>query len=289
MAIVGYDGGYALGKTSELKMFPSRMTKVEPVLGCKSKITIGSNSYYVGIGPGTVDLNKVNHDLTRVCLLYGISISTTDEAVYVVTGLPIGQYKAQRNELRDAVMTLPPFFYVNDNARTLKIRDCIIYPQGIAAVYGIQEDVIVCDVGGRTVDIGFARYVNGKIELVYSNTLFEGVIQLYTKIASTVNQRFNLSLPADYAQNILYKGLCIDGEQQDTSFLKPLLAEHIQPIVDDIQLNTPFKTTKIMLCGGGAILLERAFRNRFPKVGMVDNAQFANAIGFRKVGERHWH
>lgn len=289
MQIVGLDLGYTYTKTSNMDIFPSLCTKTEPLLGGQP-VTFDGETYYVGDGTGTVDLNKIDAEVTKACLFYALSLMS-DKDINLVTGLPISQYRTQEQEFKDMILS-NRFKSVSANGKTkmVYINDVIVFPQGAGALYSqdINSDAIVIDVGGRTVDIAYFELNKEKRKLEKSGTLYSGMLSLYTEIIAQVNTKYELSLPPKYAEHVLLNGLTIEGEEQDISFLAPTIAEHVDKICEEVRVNYPHKTTDIYLCGGGGEILYRAFDRRFKGIKLMENSQFANAIGFRKVGEAIW-
>lgn len=292
MPIVGIDLGYTYTKTSELVKFESKITEVEPLFGGK-KLKIDGCTYYIGEGRGTLELNKIDSTVTKACLFYALGkMRTGVEGFKIVTGLPIGQYKTLQNEFRRMLLdnNYKTISVDSEPEKRIYIEDVKIYPQGAGALFGqnIVGDAIVVDIGGRTVDIAYFSIQDGVRKLIKSETLYDGMLALYSTIINHVNAKHMLNLPVEYAQNILNTGLVIDGEKQDVSFLKPILTEHIENICNEIRINYPANTTPIYLCGGGAELLDNAFGKHFKNIQKFNNSQFANAIGFKKVGETIW-
>ncbi len=290
MSIVGVDLGYTYTKNSSMNIFPSKCTKSEPILG-GTKISINGDTYFVGDGESTVELNKIDHDITKSCLMYSLTNCFDGSPFDIVTGLPISQYKNQKDSFKEMInKNRRNHVLINGVEIPITIRNVEIYPQGAGALYSqcIFDDAIIIDIGGRTVDIAYFDISEHKRKLVKSNTLFDGMLVLYSKIITQVNNKYELTLPADYAEKILLNGLTVDGEKQDISFLKPTISEHVNRIFEEVRLNYPHTTTTIYLCGGGSKLLKNAFSKRFKNIVLMDNSQFANAIGFKKVGESIW-
>lgn len=282
MEILGIDIGYAYTKTSSSIIAPSRTTMSEPLLGGVPSITFRGKQYFIGIGNACFEINKTNDDLTRILMLYAICASTKDERVKVVTGLPVGQYKAQRDSLRSTLLDLSPATVIlNTDARIVGIDDVMIYPQGLLPIYG---DYISIDIGGRTVEI--IQVENNQV--TFAKTIFEGMFVLYGRIVDKLNSIYATQLRDDYAERILMTGFLIDGVQQDISFLTPILAEYVDTIVDEVKKSTPCNITKVMLTGGGAQPLFAAIKRRLPNVRLVENSQFSNAMMFKKVGMSKW-
>ncbi|HWP50127.1 MAG TPA: ParM/StbA family protein [Clostridia bacterium] len=290
MTIVGIDLGYTYTKTSDGDIFPSMCTQSKPILGGK-QITFDEQTYFMGEGIGTVDVNKIDSDVTKACLMYALGKLPANDSVKLVTGLPIGQYQTQETAFKKMILdNRYKTVVVDECRRTIYIDDVKIYPQGAGALYSqnIPGDAILVDIGGRTVDIAFFGVSGNKRKLEKSCTLYDGMLVLYSAIIEQVNANYDLTLPAKYAENILIRGLTIEGEPRDISFLAPTISVHVERICEAIRLNYPYKTTSIYLCGGGGEILKKAFERRFKHVSLMENSQFANAIGFRKVGEMIW-
>lgn len=290
MTIAGIDLGYTYTKTSNGDIFPSACTQARPLLGGK-ELLMDENIYYIGDGVGTVDVNKVNCTLTKACLMYALSLFPVTDGFKVVTGLPIGQYQTQESQLKSMILANRYKTIVAEGVkRTIIIDDVKIYPQGAGALYAqnIPGDAIIVDIGGRTVDIAYFGLSGNRRKLENSCTLYDGMLVLYLAVIGQVNARFDLTLPPAHAENILLRGLTVDGAPQDITFLAPIITAHVDKICEQIRLNCPYKTTEIYLCGGGAQILKKAIEKRLKNVTLMDNSQFANALGFKKVGERLW-
>ena len=276
MDIVGADMGYSHTKTHARFACESRITTVEPLLGHRRTLDVDGKRYYVGTGNRTVEVNKVNEEITRVLLLYAIGSSTADTTVRVVTGLPIGQYREHKAALRDMVLSCRGPIVVDGVPRALRIEDCIVRPQGVLG------NCLSVDIGGRTTDIA---YVMGG-DLVYAKTIYDGTIALSGRIMDVVNATFDLALPDDHAWSVLQKGLVIGDKAQDLSCVAPVLAEFADRLAAEITMSAA--AVRPLLCGGGAKIMHQALQKRIPSCVLVPDAQFANALMYRKIGEQAW-
>jgi len=284
--IKGLDVGYAYTKDNEKRIFRSAITQVDKIVSGAIKITIDGTTYYVGTGRGTVAVDKTDSELAKVCMLTNLAMSTGNE-FYIVTGLPIAQFKDQKEKLREALLKYRKSrVEIGGAPKEITIHDVTIFPQAIGALYSqsIRDDALIIDIGGRTVDVAFLEYDNHQFSLQKSDTWYKGMLCLYSNVIDEINRKFNLTLEPQNAERILVKGLELFGKQQDLSFLKNVIEEHIAPIVDEITLNYPASTTRMYLCGGGANLMAGVFRKHFPHLEVMPDCQFANAIGFYKVG-----
>lgn len=276
-----------------LKEFPntnikSLVTSEENILGSKLTLEYEGKSYYIGEGNFNTELNKSNKDNFLPLLLTGIALNSSDIFQQIVCGLPINQYKANKEALEHLVLNnRVKEIKFNGEPRKIIITDFKIYPEGVGAYYSLNtnDDVIVVDIGGRTTDIAYI--VDKKLKT--SSTIAVGTINIYKDIADILNTNYGLDLDILAAERILDKGyLEIDGLRTDLSFFIEILKKNLTKINEDLILKFPARTEKIVLVGGGYKLFEKAFKKRYVNSYVADNPIFANAIGFQKVGELLW-
>lgn len=282
MEITGIDVGYSFTKTHTGLMFPSRMTKTEPMLGYGNVLRWKGETYFIGTGSGTVSLNKVDEEITAVLSLYALCGTLQQEKCRVVTGLPIGQYASQKDALKALFVEKLKDTTVlyNGAVRRIIIEDAAVYPQGLLSIDG---EYVSVDVGGMTVDIAYV--VDG--EIAYSKTLYCGMRSLHSKIIDMVNNKYECKLPSEYAHRILTEGLYVHGKQDDISFLLPAYQEHVETIVSEVRESTP-KITTVYVTGGGAEILYESIKKRIPYAKLVENSQFSNADNFKMWGDMLW-
>lgn len=154
----------------------------------------------------------------------------------------------------------------------------------MAALYAYQitGDAVIVDIGYRTVDI--VLYINK--DIAECKTIYKGMVNLYNQIVAEINSRYDTALENDDGERILGRGyLSIFGERQNIDFIKPICKAHVDEILNELILNFPYKTTPVYLIGGGAVMLGGVFRNKLGSVIVLPNGQFANAVGFKKLGE----
>ena len=283
MEVVGIDIGYSFVKTSTGILFPSKITTAEPMLEYGLTLTWGNKLFYIGTGNGTVSINKIDEEITSVLLLYALCGALEGDRCKIVTGLPIGQYLAQRDSLKALLLNKLSKAIVKCNKnieKSIVIEDAAIYPQGLLAIDG---EYVSVDIGGSTVDIAYVA--DGEIK--HSKTLYKGMRSLHSKIIDVVNNKYECKLENDYAHKILTEGLYVRDEPQDISFLFPVYQEHVEAIVTEIREFTP-NIVSIYLTGGGAEILYESIKKRIPTVRLVPNGQFTNAEIFKMWGDSLW-
>lgn len=289
--IIGVDQGYYATKTSEGIVFPSRITTQENIIGENCSMVYEGKKYFVGEGEVEVDLNKINKELTKICIIYSLAKSSETFEFDIVTGLPIGLFTKQKDELKNMLLSSKAnLIEIGKKKRSIIINNVEVFPQGAGSLYStnIDGDVILIDIGGRTIDICLFEVVNGRRKVTKHSTKFEATLPLYSKIVHLVNNKLEISLRLDDGEKILRDGIEIYGQKQDLSFLKSTIEEHIEPLFQELTLNYPIKTTKIALAGGGAYLYKNIFSKRIPNTSIIPNPQLANAIGFKRIGESLW-
>jgi len=278
-----------------LKEFPgtnikSLVTTEENILGSKLCLEYEGKSYYIGEGNFETELSKSNKDNFLPLLLTGIAINSSKDDVFqqIVCGLPINQYKANREAIEDLVLSSRvKEIILNGEPRKIIITDFKVYPEGVGAYYSLNttDDVIIVDIGGRTTDIAYI--VDNKVKT--SSTVAVGTLNIYKDIADKLNASHGLDLDIPMVDRIMDRGyLEIDGYQADLSFVTDILKKNFTKINDDLILKFPARTEKISLVGGGFKIFERAFTKRYVNCYVADNPVYANSIGFKKVGEMLW-
>lgn len=286
MSIIGLDIGYFASKDHTGRIYQSAITKKENSL-TNNKIQIDGVVYTVGQGTMTSEMDKTESDINKVLTLYGLALSKITDPLLVV-GLPVAQYETQKQKLFENILSYNKSKVVyKKNEFKVNIKDVIIAPQGIAALYilpNLYGEYIVIDIGGGTLDIAYLEFDITGVKIIMSDTWYKGVRTVYSDIIKEVNNTHKLKLDNSHAEKILREGLYIDEVKQDLTFLKPILQEYVDSIVDEIKIKYPYRTTPIYLVGGGAELLYNPLTKRFPKVTKISNPQFANALGYYVMG-----
>lgn len=292
--IIGVDLGYGYTKTSEGIVFPSKISTHENILGEGNMLILDNKAYTVGEGNVEVDLNRVNKELTRVCLMEALAMSSNQNDFQVVAGLPLGLFNSQKDQMKQMLLSNRYVeFEVNKQKRAIAITKAEVFPQCLGAHYSLSaaddtEDRVYIDIGGRTVIIALLQMFNGKRKVTQHSTIYEGTLTLFSKIVSAINSKYETLFEIEDGERILKNGLSIYGEKQDIGFIKNIIEEHTDKIMKELLLKYPVKTAKVTLIGGGAYVLKSLFDKRIPGTSIIPNAQFANALGFKKIGVSLW-
>jgi plasmid segregation protein ParM len=229
--------------------------------------------------------------MNKVTTLTNLSLTGSNDYNLVV-GLPIGQYKTQKDKFRKMIMAYNDSEVIFQGKQMhIKTNDVYVLPQGIGALLSLNEingNVIIIDWGGLTIDIAYLEIVNGYPILHKFDTWTNGIQKIYSKLINAVNEKYNLTRDITFSENILVNGLFINGEKVALDFLTSTVREYIDPIVTELKINYPVANTSIYLTGGTSTisLVTDMFKTYFPHAKLMPNSQFANAIGYGKVAEQ---
>lgn len=279
-----------------LKEYPSTnikslVTTEENLLGSKLKLEYEGKTYFIGEGVFETELNKCSKSNFLPLLLTGIALNSTKDDVYqkIICGLPINQYRTNKNDLEDFVLSNKiKNIKFNGEPRRIIIEDFKVYPEAVGAYYSlsINDDVIIIDIGGRTTDIA---YIMDK-KLKMSSTIVVGTLSIYKEVADRLNSLYSLDLDIQAAEKIINKGYFqIDWLRTDLSFMTEIIKQNFNKINADLTMKFPARTEKIVLVGGGYKIFEKTFKKRYKNSFVADNPIFANSIGFKEVADRLWN
>lgn len=302
--IIGWDDGYNFNKTSEGIIYPSKLLTAEQSIELNTEDidVLFNNKHYI-VGRGTYETDKIKFDKERskVFMLTSLALSSSPDqiAFNVVTGLPMEQYKPHKDEMKDFLLRdKVNHISINGVERTIIVEDLMVYPQCLGAYNSLDEDylesfqdmdIILVDLGSRTYNVALLSLCeNGSRKVEKYNTIFSGTINLYSDLITSINSKFEIDLKIEDAQKILKRGLYIYGKKQSLSFTKEIIEKHTTEIFKTLDLNYPVITEQILLSGGGSYLFDSLFKQKYSHSEIIEDAQFANANGFKEVGCKKW-
>ena len=287
--ILGVDLGTYSVKTSSKISYLSKISEYES-FNDTNKMIINDKELYIGEGEFSTDWNKAHKENTIPLLLSAIYRSTEDRVNKVVVGLPIKQYKRNRESLKQLIKDNT---YNTVNGRDVIINDCEILPEGAAIYYNLDKDIlksiskhqltIVC-IGGRTTEV--CQYKSD--EIIGCDSIPVGMLNVYQDIVSFINKEYTKEFKLEEGQEILEEGLTLDGKVIDTSFITPILKRYFNSIYKDLQLKFNIDKGYIYLTGGGSETFEIAFKNRSQNIIKSKECIFDNALGYEKFGRSLW-
>lgn len=292
--ILGVDLGNFSVKTSEKIRFISKVSERE-TFDEKNTFSIDGVKYTVEDGEFVTDWNKSKKENTIPLLYYAIAKSTEDNLNQIVLGLPIQQYKKEKENLKTLIENNKIKEVVIENKiRNIFITDVEIAPESAAAYYNLDletknkignKQLLIIDIGGRTSDI--CLFKDRTIKEV--KTVPVGMLNIYQEIIDYVNTEYTESFKLEDGEVILKEGLFLNGSYRDISFIKPILLNNFNSIWKEVQLKFNPGLGYVLLTGGGSLTLGKAFKNRIGNNLIIsENPLFDNSLGFKKVGEKLW-
>lgn len=285
--ILGVDLGNWNVKTSEGDIFPSRYTVVENILGASGDIfEYEGIKYYIKEGKLENNYDKANKETNIILFLYSLAIQR-DYKFKVVVGLPVLAYKNNKEFFKERLLENKLYnVKLNGMEKTLIIEDIIVFPEGAGAYFNIKnrpKNTVIIDIGGGTTNI--VSFKNGRLDKC--TTLGNGMIELYNRIRDYLNSKYTLKMELEDIESILKEGLKVDGEDVNWSFIKPIINNFINDLMNELR-NFEIRTSTVYLSGGGSKLLKSSLKNKIPGLVLVEDYLFANAKGFKNVGVSKW-
>lgn len=289
----GLDNGYEYTKSvsySERKKFKSAYST--KVIDGTSHINIDGINYYVGAGNTVSKPDKTDHIVNKVCTLMNLATTGSND-YFLVVGLPIAQFKQQKEKLINTIMNYNKCkIYYNGQQININIKDITAYPQGAAALYSlncVDGEFILFDFGGFTVDIAWIEMINGSPMIKRYDTWYKGISTLYSKIAEEINLRHNLTLTIKEIEKIIINGLKINGDKINISYINSLYEAFLDEIFSDIDKIYPVHIVDTYLLGGSSKIFYPLLKKRYPHIELMNDCQFANAIGYYRIGLQKYY
>lgn len=284
MSILGVDIGNFNTNTSNGVIFQSKASKVSNLLGSKYSCSLFNEEYKLGEGDFDNEFRKVNKDNYLELLFGALALSNCDRNVDLVLGLPISQYRADRDIL---INKINEHYHLkgtlNSEQYEFYITDVEVYPEGIASVDKYYNGIVV-DIGGRTTDCCLI----GNHKVQHPLSIPKGTLNLYNDFINAINNKYSLDLTTNDVDRLLRQGLKIEGERVDIKFAKDIFKDFVKNLVSQLKVEYSLKTFDVTFTGGGSLLLEGIITNILPYAEILENSLFANAYGFKRIGEEMW-
>jgi plasmid segregation protein ParM len=283
--IIGVDVGrsftkaYVPGKKIIFPSFARRAVYREVSDEGDYQITINGDKWFIGDlakmehGVQAFSKDKASNEYTMPLLLTAISLlAPRSDIVNVVTGLPISDYRDQATPL---IRLLKGGWEIKFRGQEfyISISDVIVFPEGCGAAWSIvlddfghahskPSDLRVIDIGSKTTD--FSAFQHLKYNSVES---------------SSINMGMTMAVNETYKRQAGKTDLLPSEIEPDDKSLQ-YLASSIQSEIKKWWR----RWDSVYLAGGGGEALKAYLQ--FP---LLPDAQFANAIGYYRVGVNRWH
>ena len=260
ISIHGLDIGNATLINDKGLILDAKITTIEPLKEA-DKIIINGKTTYLGFGRYDTEYRKVEKE-HYINMLYGLlALSTNTVYNYIGLGLPLGQYKEDREELINLVLSNDnKIVKVNDEIeRPIIIKDVEVFPEGVSTLKD-DEECIIIDLGGGTTDCGLVVNEHGKRKVINPISIPKGTIKLYENFANRLNNK-GLDLGLEDAERILNRGYLYKKETNDINFAMDECNEFMEDLISRLQLNYNLKVYPISITGGGGELLYNQLKN----------------------------
>ncbi|MDC4241662.1 ParM/StbA family protein [Clostridium tertium] len=262
--ILGVDLGNYYTKSSKGVSFLSKVS-CDGGIENKDFITVENKKIYLGEGEFDTEYRKAYRENILYLLQGAIDKSTTDKRNKVVVGLPLSQYKEDKEYL------------INRIIQSKLVDDVDVLPEGVMAVPNDYQGILI-DIGGRTTDICLLIIEGNKRRIRQPISLPLGIQNLENNFINSINSTYGLDLKVEDSNRILANGLFIYGERKKVNL--DSFKEFVENIVRRVQVDYSLKTNDVVLIGGGAEKLYKPFKNRIPQAYLVKNSFMANAIAY---------
>lgn len=264
------------------------------------------------------DQERFTHEYTKVLLNTAIQLVTDGnvDQINLSTGLPLDFYKSQNKEFRQSVLGLQPIVQwrsgnLQGKSLRVNIKNALVFPQGASAVFSalINDEnrfayphlmdsgnlVALIDIGFRTTDFIVVEMQDDSSfvpKMKLSGTLDDGVNTLHQQIQQMFREKTGgADLNESHLSRILKNGyITFKGERinfKDTiESSKQSIATNISDRLKSVWVEEADLFDAIFLAGGGGELFESYIQPNFDnRLELIKDSQFANAIGYLRLGK----
>ncbi len=287
-------------------------------------ISFKGQKYYIGHNAvintrnGRLSLrqNKAQTEHNKIKFITALALLTNqnqNNATFdIVTGLPVLEYKGQKDELYEMMFNYGnPFEFTmhygqNDVKKSLKVKNVKVISQGEGSFYDfildengntindraglVSGQVMVVDPGYRTTDI--VTMENGSYVEPMSDQLNKGVNQIHQEVLRLIMEKLNIKLELNDMDKVIRTRKLYYGKNEYD--ITNIINEAVKPFAEDIVDNLinitneklPFMQ-RIILTGGGAELIGPYMHILLKdtiEVSTLENAEFSNVNGYYKYG-----
>jgi hypothetical protein len=314
--ILGVDLGYVQTKAvgeNWLGIFPSIVKpRSEVVLtGLDDSegylITGESGTWNVG-AKGTYDFKaerlQKDSDLPKLLTALGLYEEGTGRTRIdlLVSGLPVDDFKAGYAEVFGRRLKGMFAFGFGHKAKHIYVADSLVLPQSAGAFFDFtltsegeentynadlaSEDVLILDIGGKSTD---GCIMEQALFSQDSFTLWQGVWKVHEELRKLIMRAYKYNVAPYKLDEVLKTGAIrlggdiipvMDLVKKAVNTVFPTLRDELTLYVPDFR-----RFAAILLCGGGAYIYHELIADTagIPVI-VLDNAEYANASGYRKYG-----
>lgn len=265
------------------------------------------------------DRERYNHEyssiLTHVAIQLVVDPNTTK--VVLFTGVPLDYYRTQHEEYKNKLLNeeAPTIEWLSGNTelttKKVEIEHVGVFPQGMSALFAtlmnhdgqtFKKDLLeegnqigIIDIGFRTTDICVVEMKEGGgfIPLLqYSETIDQGVVSFYENVKIAYQNRTGGSDLSETKikrilkrNSITYQGKKIDLSEE----VEQAKLAVVNSIID--RINKLWKEEAdtfdyiFVVGGGGSLFMDYLQKNFDNRLLSIVSGQFANAIGYYRIGK----
>lgn len=299
--IIGVDAGYGNMKTART-IYPTGLVAMDTMPFFDGDILEYNGTWYrVGEGHKAYNPDKTADEDFYILTLASIAaeLSTeqiTEANVHLALGLPTTWTGRQREDYRSYMMRNPDVrFTFNDVLYSIHLTDCIVFPQGYAALVPLMDNdkrfnefrqfagtVMMADIGNGTMNI--MRLVNGKPNDQHCWTEVLGVNQCVLTARKQMMDKYGIDMPESVIEQFLRTGTAnLARELLDN--LTDIVRGYVTGLFDALRLHGyDVRLMKLFVMGGGGCLVKHFGKYDPGAVVFVDDLH-ASAKGYEYMAQ----
>ena len=299
--IIGVDAGYGNMKTART-IYPTGLVAMDTKPFFDGDILEYNGTWYrIGEGHKAYNPDKTADEDFYILTLASIAaeLSTeqiTEANVYLALGLPTTWTGRQREEYRRYMMRNPDVrFTFNDVLYSIHLTDCIVFPQGYAALVPLMDNdkrfnefrqftgtVMMADIGNGTMNI--MRLVNGKPNDQHCWTEVLGVNQCVLTARKQMMDKYGIDMPESVIEQFLRTGTAnLARELLDN--LTDIVRGYVTGLFDALRVHGyDARLMKLFVMGGGGCLVKNFGKYDPGAVVFVDDL-LASAKGYEYMAQ----
>ncbi len=300
MQICAINSGYWDTKVFNGKQqfkFRTKLDEGQEIINSQNtaRIIYEGNNYILGDGAErySLEYDKTTSLLHKLSTYYSLSrLTERQDEFKIMVALPLNVFSTLKGTYETYLKTkdyIP--ITVNGINKFIHVSDCKAFPEGPAALYAnnpdrYKNDIIgILDMGSLTVNGCVMSNLNLVRESIF--TINSGTIILYNKLRKELNKKFLLNLREYEIPNIIKNGLKINGSSKEIQqIIDTVIFEHLQEVITEMRKNNwPIESLKILLTGGGSLLLEQYLFKVLPGAFMGQDSVYDNVKGLYEVAK----
>lgn len=299
--IIGVDAGYGNMKTART-IYPTGLVAMDTKPFFDGDILEYNGAWYrIGEGHKAYNPDKTADEDFYILTLASIAaeLSTeqiTEANVHLALGLPTTWTGRQREDYRSYMMRNPDVQFVfNDILYRIHLTDCIVFPQGYAALVPLMDSdkryndfrqfagtVMMADIGNGTMNI--MRLVNGKPNDQHCWTEVMGVNQCVLTARKQMMDKYGIDMPESVIEQFLRTGTAnLARELLDN--LTDIVRGYVTGLFDALRVHGyDARLMKLFVMGGGGCLVKHFGKYDPSAVVFVDDLH-ASAKGYEYMAQ----